>query len=94
MIAQMELQTNNLLAAITALTAAQGAVATAQALPAAPPAAQGVQMTQNTQELSLTTPVLFYGKCKDGKSIPPNAFLMEPDTGGSPVCCCGLSSLV
>jgi hypothetical protein len=34
-------------------------------------------MAQNTQELSLTTPVLFYGKCKDGKSIPPNAFLME-----------------
>jgi hypothetical protein len=34
-------------------------------------------MAQNTQELSLTSPVLFYGKCKDGKSIPPNAFLME-----------------
>jgi hypothetical protein len=34
-------------------------------------------MAQNTQELSLTTPVLFYEKCKDGKSIPPNAFLME-----------------
>jgi hypothetical protein len=34
-------------------------------------------MAQNTQELSLTTPVLFYGRCKDGKSIPPNAFLME-----------------
>jgi hypothetical protein len=40
-------------------------------------AAQGVQMAQNTQELSLTTPVLFYRKGKDGKSIPPNAFLME-----------------
>jgi hypothetical protein len=53
MIAQMELQRNALLAAITALTAAQGAAATAQALPAAPPAAQGVQMAQNTQELSL-----------------------------------------
>jgi hypothetical protein len=38
-------------------------------------------MAQNTQELSLTTPVLFYGKCKDGKSIPPNAFLRgETDT--------------
>jgi hypothetical protein len=34
-------------------------------------------MAQNTQELSLAMPVLFYGKCKDGKSIPPNAFLME-----------------
>jgi hypothetical protein len=34
-------------------------------------------MAQNTQELSLTTPVLFYGNRKDGKSIPPNAFLME-----------------
>jgi hypothetical protein len=81
MIAQMELQTNALLAAIMALTAAQGAAAAAQAppaaAPAAPPAAQGVQMAQNTQELSLTTPVLFYRKCKDGKSIPPNAFLME-----------------
>jgi hypothetical protein len=77
MIAQMELQTNALLTAITALTAAQGAAATAQALPAARPADQGVQMAQNTQELSLTTPVLFYGKCKDGKSIPPNVFLME-----------------
>jgi hypothetical protein len=76
MIAEMELQTNALLF-ITALTAAQGAAATAQALPTAPPAAQGVQMAQNTQELSLTTPVLFYGKCKDGKSISPNAFLME-----------------
>jgi hypothetical protein len=58
--------------AVRALTAqAQG-----QAPPKAP-AAQGVQMAQNTQELSLTTPVLFYGKCKDGKGIPPNAFLME-----------------
>jgi hypothetical protein len=44
---------------------------------APPEAAQGVQMAQNTQELSLTTPVLFYGRAKDGKSIPPNAFLME-----------------
>jgi hypothetical protein len=44
---------------------------------APPEVAQGVQMAQNTQELSLTTPVLFHGKCKDGKSIPPNAFLME-----------------
>jgi hypothetical protein len=35
-----------------------------------------VLMSQNTQELSLTTPVLFYGKTKDGK-FPPNAFLME-----------------
>jgi hypothetical protein len=61
------------MAAVTALTALAG---TAQAPPEAP-AAQGVQMAQNTQELSLTTPVLFYGKCKDGKSIPPNALLME-----------------
>jgi hypothetical protein len=65
------------MASVTALTAAQGAAVTAQAPPAAPPTAQGVQMAQNTQELSLTTPVLFYRKCKDGKSIPPNAFLME-----------------
>jgi hypothetical protein len=35
------------------------------------------QMADETEELSLTTPVLFYGKCKDGKRIPPNAFLME-----------------
>jgi hypothetical protein len=65
------------MAAVTALTS-QGAAGPAhgQAPPEAP-AAQGVQMAQNTQELSLTTPVLFYGKCKDGKSIPPNAFLME-----------------
>jgi hypothetical protein len=73
MIAQMELQTNAFLKAIAALTANQGAAAAVEA----PPAAQGVQMAQNTQELSLTTPVLFYGRCKDGKSIPPNAFLME-----------------
>jgi hypothetical protein len=81
----MELQTNALLKAITALTVAQGAAAAAQAPTAAaaqaptaaPPTAQGVQMAQNTQELSLTTPLLFYGRCKDGKSIPPNAFLME-----------------
>jgi hypothetical protein len=68
------------MAAVRALTAAQGAggmgPAHGQAPPEAP-AAQGVQMAQNTQELSLTTPVLFYGKCKDWKSIPPNAFLME-----------------
>jgi hypothetical protein len=70
-------QMDALMAAVTALTAAQGAALTAQAPPVAPPAAQGVQMAQNTQELSLTTPVLFYGKCKDGKSIPLNAFLME-----------------
>jgi hypothetical protein len=69
-------QIDALMAAVTALTAAQGAAVTAQAPPEAP-AAQGVQMAQNTQELSLTTPVLFYGKCKDGKSILPNAFLME-----------------
>jgi hypothetical protein len=69
-----------LMAAVRALTGAQGAggkgPAHGQAPPEAP-AAQRVQMAQNTQELSLTTPVLFYGKCKDGKSIPPNAFLME-----------------
>jgi hypothetical protein len=58
MIAQMELQTNAFLKAITALTANQGAAAAVEA----PPAAQGVQMAQNTQELSLTTPVLFYGR--------------------------------
>jgi hypothetical protein len=73
MISQMELQTNAFLKAIAALTANQGAAAAVEA----PPTAQGVQMAQNTQELSLTTPVLFYGRCKDGKSIPPNAFLME-----------------
>jgi hypothetical protein len=68
------------MAAVRALTAAQGAgrmgPAHGQSPPEAP-AAQGVQIAQNTQELSLTTPVLFYGKCKDGKSIPPSAFLME-----------------
>jgi hypothetical protein len=69
-------QIDALMAAVTALTAAQGAAVTVQAQPEAP-ADQGVQMAQNTQELSLTTPVLFYGKCKDGKNIPPNAFLME-----------------
>jgi hypothetical protein len=73
--AQMEVQTDVFLKAIAALTATQGA-ATAKGQ-AAPEAAQGVQMAQNTQALSLTTPVLFYGRCKDGKSIPPNAFLME-----------------
>jgi hypothetical protein len=68
------------MAAVRALTAAQGAGGVGPAHGQAPPeapAAQGVQMAQNTQELSLTTRVLFYGKCKDGKSIPPNAFLME-----------------
>jgi hypothetical protein len=70
-------QIGALMAAVTALTAAQGAAVTAQAPTEEPPAAEGVQMAQNTQELSLTTPVLFYGKCKDGKSIRPNAFLME-----------------
>jgi hypothetical protein len=73
MIAQMELQTNAFLKVIAALTANQGAAAVVKG----PPAAQGVPMAQNTQELSLTTPVLFYGRCKDGKSICPNAFLME-----------------
>jgi hypothetical protein len=34
-------------------------------------------MAQNTQELSLTTLVLFYRKCKDRKSITPKAFLTE-----------------
>jgi hypothetical protein len=74
--AQMELQMDAFLKAIARLTANQGAAAAAEG-PAAPAAAQGVQMAQNTQELSLTTPVLFYGRCKDGKSIPPNTFLME-----------------
>jgi hypothetical protein len=76
----MKDQIEVLMTAVRALTTAQGAggmgPAHGQAPPEAP-AAQGVQMAQNTQELSLTTPVLFYGKCKDGKSIPPNAFLME-----------------
>jgi hypothetical protein len=75
--AQMEVQTDAFVKAIAALTATQGATATAAKGQAAPAAAQGVQMAQNTQELSLTTPVLFYGRCRDGKSIPPNAFLME-----------------
>jgi hypothetical protein len=68
------------MAAVRALTATHGAGGVGPAHGQAPPeapAAQGVQMAQNTQELSLTTPVLFYGKCKDVKSIPPNAFLME-----------------
>jgi hypothetical protein len=74
--AQMELQMDAFLKVIATLTANQGAAAAVDG-PAAPAAAQGVQMAQNTQELSLTTPVLFYGRCKDGKSIPSNAFLME-----------------
>jgi CheY-specific phosphatase CheX len=69
----MELQTNAFLKAIAALTANQVAAAAVEALPDA----QVVPMAQNTQKLSLTTPVLFYGRFKDGKSIPPNAFLME-----------------
>jgi hypothetical protein len=76
-LARRDARIDVLMAAVTALTAQVVAgPAHAQAPPEAP-AAQGVQMAQNTQELSLTTPVLFYGKCKDGKSIPPNAFLME-----------------
>jgi hypothetical protein len=78
-LARRDAQIDVLMAAVTALTS-QGAAGPGQAHGQAPPeapAAQGVQMAQNTQELSLTTPVLFYGKCKDGKSIPPNAFLME-----------------
>jgi hypothetical protein len=79
-LARRDAQIEVLMTAVRALTAAQGAgwlvLAHGQAPPKAP-AAQGVQMAQNTQELSLTTPVLFYRKCKDGKSIPPNAFLME-----------------
>jgi hypothetical protein len=75
--AQMEVQTDALLKAIAALTANKGAAATAAEGQAAPAAAQGDQMAQNTQEVSPTMPVLFYGRCKDGKSIPPNAFLME-----------------
>ena len=52
----------------------------------APPAAQvpaparvsaPAQGGNGTGEFSLTTPVLFYGRCKDGKGIPPNSFLME-----------------
>jgi hypothetical protein len=74
--AQMALQTDALLKAIAMITANQGAAAAVDG-PVAPAAAQGVEMAQNTQELSLTTPVLFYGRCKDGKSIPPIAFLME-----------------
>jgi hypothetical protein len=73
MIAQMELQTNSFLKAIAVLTRNQGAAAAVEA----PPTDQVGQMAQNTQELFLTTLVLFYGRCKDGKSIPPNPFLME-----------------
>jgi hypothetical protein len=77
---RLDAQIEVLMAAVRALMTAQEAgglgPAHGQAPPEAP-TAQGVQMAQNTQELSLTTPVLFYGKCKDGKSIPPNAFLME-----------------
>jgi hypothetical protein len=79
-LARRDAQIEVLMTAVRALTVAQGAggpgPAHGQASPEAP-ASQGVMMAQNTQELSLTTPVLFYGKCKDGKSIPPNAFLME-----------------
>jgi hypothetical protein len=74
--AQMALQTDALLKAIATITANQGAAAAVDG-PVAPAASQGVEMAQNTQELSLTTPVLFYGRCKDGKCIPPNALLME-----------------
>jgi hypothetical protein len=77
---QMRGQIEVLMTAVRALTTAQGAGGMGPSHGKAPPEApvdKGVQMAQNTQELSLTTPVLFYGKCKDGKSIPPNAFLME-----------------
>jgi hypothetical protein len=57
--AQMEVQTDAFLKAIATLTTNQGAAAAAAEGQAAPAAAQGVQMAQNTQELSLTTPVLF-----------------------------------
>jgi hypothetical protein len=70
---QMEVHTNAFMKAKATLTANQGTAAA----PAAPAGAQGVQMAQNKQELSLTTPVLFYGRCKDRKIIPPNAFLMS-----------------
>jgi hypothetical protein len=79
-LARRDAQIEVLMTAVRALTAAQGAGGPGPAhgqAPAEAPAAQGVQMAQNTQELSLTTPVLFYGKCKYGKSIPPNTFLME-----------------
>jgi hypothetical protein len=76
--AQMRNEIAVMMTNMRALAEAQGAdrrgPAHGQALPEA---AQGVQMAQNTQELLLTTPVLFYRRCKDGKSIPPNAFLME-----------------
>jgi hypothetical protein len=72
--AQMALQTDAFLKAITTLTANQGPAAAVDG-PVAPAAAQGVQMAQNTQELSLTTPVLFYGRSKDGKTkrVPDGA---------------------
>jgi hypothetical protein len=78
-LARRDAQIDVLMVSVSALMSqAQGAAGPAHG-PAPPeaPAAQGVQMAQNTQELFLTTPVLFYGKCKEGKSIPPNAFLME-----------------
>jgi hypothetical protein len=61
--AQMEVQTDAFLKANAALIANQGAATTAAEGQAASAAAQ--------------VPVLFYGSCKDGKSILPNAFLME-----------------
>jgi hypothetical protein len=57
-IRRLAAQIDTFMVAVTALTAAQGAAVTVQAPPEAP-AAQGVQMAQNTQEFSLTTPVLF-----------------------------------
>jgi hypothetical protein len=76
-LARRDAQIDVLMAAVTALTEQRAARTAHAQAPTGAPADQGVQMAQNTQELSLTTPVLFYGKCKDGKIIPPNAFLME-----------------
>jgi hypothetical protein len=85
--AQVELQTDAFLKAIATLTANQGAAAAAAEGPAEPAGVQGLQKAQNTQEPSRTTPVLFYQRCKDGSWKQD-----KPDTGGSPVCCCGLSN--
>ena len=73
---QMELQSEAMQAQTTAFVEALGRLVVPQGAAPARAGAAG-QNGHGTGEFSLTTPVLFYGRCKDGKGIPPNAFLME-----------------
>jgi hypothetical protein len=76
-LARQDAQIDVLMAAVTALTA-QGAAGPAHARHRTKhPRPKGSRWHKTPRILYLTTPVLFYGKCKAGKSIPPNAFLME-----------------